>query len=56
MYKRLHLFFNQNEDIGDWKVDTNNPNKVFAVKTENLDGESIKAIVQKAGYKAEKVS
>lgn len=43
----------QNEEIKDWKVDTDNPNKILTVETESLNEEQVKAIVQKAGFKAE---
>ena len=45
----------QNEEIKDWKVDTDNPNKLLTVETESLNEEQVKAIVQKAGFKAENV-
>ena len=44
---------NQSDDITEWKVDTNNPSKVLTVNTENLSEEQIKAMVAKAGFKAE---
>ena len=43
----------QNEEIKDWKVDTNNPNKILTVETESLDEEQIKSIVENVGFKAE---
>ena len=46
----------QTEEIQDWKVDTNNPNKILTIETESLNEEQIKTIVQKAGFKAEKIS
>ena len=46
----------QNKEIQDWKVDTNNPNKILTIETESLNEEQIKTIVEKAGFKAEKVS
>lgn len=47
---------NENKDIKEWNVDTVNPNKILTIKTENLQEGDIKAIVQKAGFKAEPVS
>lgn len=44
---------NENPGIKEWKVDTNNPSKVLTVKTENLAEDDVKAIVAKAGFKAE---
>jgi len=45
----------QNERIKVWSVDTDNPNKILTVETEHLDEEGVKAILQKAGFKAEKL-
>ncbi len=47
---------NADPNIKEWKVDTDNPNKILTVETENLKEEDIKALVQKAGFKAEKVA
>ena len=47
---------NQNVEIKDWKVDTDNPNKILTVETESLNEEEVKAIVHKAGFKAEKIN
>lgn len=47
---------NSNPGIREWNVDTNNPKKVLTVKTEILKAEDIKAIVQQAGFKAEKLN
>lgn len=44
-----------NKNIKDWKVDTSNPNKVLTISTENLDEDEVKAIVNKAGFKAEQI-
>ena len=40
-------------EIKEWKVDTNNPDKVLTVATESLKEDEVKAIVAKAGFKAE---
>ena len=53
---RVTPVLNGNEEIKDWKVDTDNPQKILTVETESLNQEQIKAIVQKAGYKAEDLS
>jgi copper chaperone len=53
---RVTPVLNGNEEIKDWKVDTNNPQKILTVETESLNEEQVKAIVQKAGYKAEQLS
>jgi copper chaperone len=36
-------------------VDTNNPGKVLTVETENLNEQQVKSIVEKAGFKAERL-
>ena len=47
-----------NEVIGEnrWKVDTANSRKVLTVNTESLDEAAVIQAVEKAGYKAEKLS
>lgn len=47
---------NENPDVQQWQVDTNNPNKILTVQSETLQEEDIKALVQKVGFKAEKLS
>lgn len=47
-----------NETIGEdnWKVDTANPKKVLTVTNDNLDEKDVIKAVEKAGYKAERLS
>ncbi len=47
-----------NETVGEanWKVDTLNPKKLLTVTTENLNEDEVIKAVEKAGYKAEKLS
>ncbi len=47
---------NANNEIKRWEVDTANPQKILTVETDTLSDEMIRAIVNKAGYKAEKLS
>lgn len=44
---------NASSDIKHWEVDTQNPQKVLTVETDNLTSDKVKEIVNKAGYKAE---
>jgi len=46
------------ETIGEakWKVDTLNPKKILTVTAESLDEEQVIKVVERAGYKAEKLS
>ena len=53
---RVTPVLNGNEKIKDWKVDIDNPQKILTVETESLNEEQVKAIVQKAGYRAEELS
>ncbi len=46
---------NANTDIKNWEVDTTNPQKVLTVETDTLSDEAVREIVNKAGYKAEKL-
>jgi copper chaperone len=46
---------NENKDIKEWNADTANPDKVLTVQTDTLTAEQVKAIVNQAGYKAEKI-
>lgn len=46
------------QEVGEqaWKVDTADPKKVLTVTTENLSEADVIRAVEKAGYKAEKLS
>ncbi|TXK33841.1 heavy-metal-associated domain-containing protein [Pontibacter qinzhouensis] len=48
--------FNKLEGVTEWKVDTDNPDKVLEVKTETLDAQTIQNTVQKAWFKAEAIA
>ena len=43
-----------NETIGqdNWKVDTQTPNKILTVTTENMNEQEVIKAVEKTGYKA----
>jgi copper chaperone CopZ len=47
-----------NEKIGEgnWRVDTQNPNKILTVVNENLTKDDVISTVEKTGYKAEALS
>ncbi|RYY45774.1 MAG: copper chaperone [Chitinophagaceae bacterium] len=44
---------NANTGIKEWNVDTANPAKILTIETKNLGQDELKAIVEKAGFKAE---
>lgn len=49
-------YLNANNEIKNWEVDTQNPNKVLTVETDNLNNEKVREIVQQAGFKAEPIN
>ncbi|MEJ8800614.1 heavy-metal-associated domain-containing protein [Pontibacter sp. H249] len=53
--KAVTPHLNKLEGVEEWKVDTNNPDKILEVKSEKLDAQEIKTAVEKAGFKAEPV-
>ena len=53
--KAVTPHLNKLEGVEEWKVDTNNPDKVLEVKTDSLDPQQIKSTVEKAGFKAEQI-
>lgn len=46
---------NKLNGVADWKVDTDNPDKVLEVTSDSLDAQTIQQTVQKAGFKAEEI-
>jgi copper chaperone len=53
---RVTPVLNQHEEIKEWNVDTQNPDKVLTVKTENMAEEEVRSLVKKAGFNAEKLA
>jgi copper chaperone CopZ len=47
-----------NDTVGkdNWKVDTQNPRKILTVTAENIDEKEVINAVEKAGFKAERLS
>lgn len=39
--------------IGDWNVDTDNPDKILTVSSESLSADDIIGKIEKTGFKAE---
>lgn len=46
---------NKVEGIGQWQVDTANPDKILTVESENVEPRHIVEAVQTAGFRAEKL-
>ncbi|WP_460922444.1 heavy-metal-associated domain-containing protein [Pontibacter brevis] len=53
--KAVTPHLNKLKGVEEWKVDTDNPDKVLEVKTDSLDANQIKSTVEKAGFKAEQI-
>jgi copper chaperone len=49
-------FLNEEQGIIEWKVDTNNPNKILTVQKEGITENEIIATVKEAGFKIEPIS
>jgi copper chaperone len=46
-------FLDNSEDITNWQVDTESPDKILSVSGEKIEPHQIKELVSKAGYEAE---
>lgn len=47
-------FLEKSNNISDWSVDLENPDRVLTVETEG-DSEEVKDLLKEAGYKAEMI-
>ena len=47
---------NGEKDIRNWEVDTVNPDKILTIEAEQLKENQLKNLVEKAGFRAEKVN
>ena len=45
-------FLNKIDGISNWSVDTNSPDKILTVETENVNPEEITNTLKTAGYQA----
>ena len=43
------------DDVSQWEVDTENPDKILTVHGENIDEADLVKVLQKVGYKAERI-
>jgi copper chaperone len=51
--KTVTPFLNQLDEVDEWKVDTENPDKILTVGGDDFTAEEIISTVKKAGYTAE---
>ena len=54
--KSVSGFINEVQSIQDWKVDTDNPEKILSVIGENITASSIVEAVEEAGFDIELVA
>ena len=49
-------FLDGENQIQEWKVDLQNPERILSIKTEGLTAEAITELLKKAGYTAEGIN
>lgn len=49
-------FLEKTEGIQSWEVDVNNPDKILKVKSQGISWEQVVSILDKIGFKAEKIN
>jgi len=54
--KAITPHFNKLSAIHSWKVDTENPEKILEVDTDELSAEQLLKTIEKAGFKAESLN
>jgi copper chaperone len=52
--KSVTPHLNKVEGIKKWEVDTEHPDKILSIETDHLTSEEVVAIIDKAGYMAQK--
>lgn len=53
--KAVATYLDQEESISRWKVDIENPDNILSASGEELEPQTVKNLVEKAGFKAESV-
>ncbi len=53
--KAVTPHLNNAEGVTEWHVDTENPDKVLTVQATDANAETVQRVVEKAGFKAEKI-
>lgn len=48
-------FLDRKEGIHSWSVDTDNPDKILTVETEELEREDIQKTIKRTGFEAEPI-
>lgn len=52
---KVSTYLDKEEDVQNWEVDLGSNDRILTVETSKIDGENIKQIVQKAGFKLEEL-
>lgn len=53
--KTVTPFLNQLDEVDEWKVDTENPDKILTIEGDDITSEEIVNTLEKAGFKGEAV-
>ncbi|AWV98831.1 heavy-metal-associated domain-containing protein [Arcticibacterium luteifluviistationis] len=53
--KSVTPFLNQLDEVDEWKVDTENPDKILTIEGDDITSKEIIETVEKAGFKAEAI-
>ncbi|MDK2842294.1 MAG: copper chaperone [Anaerophaga sp.] len=48
-------FLDKSNNISDWSVDLESPDRILTIKTEEGDADEVKELLNEAGYKAEEL-
>ena len=48
-------FLNRKEGVQSWNVDTENPDKILTVETDELSAEDVIKVIKRTGFEAEKI-
>ena len=48
-------FLNKKEGIQSWNVDTENPDKILTVETDELSAEDVIKVIKRTGFEAEEI-
>lgn len=53
---KVQADFDNNEGITDWKVDTDNPDKILTINSNGISEKEVVEIINKKGFKAELIN
>ena len=53
--KSVTPFLNELDNVDEWKVDTENPDKILTVELDDENQDAVMEAVKKAGFEIEKV-